>query len=664
MVGTRHALIAALVLSAASLAAAQAPLPAVVAAPAPTVAPVASVVPLANFAQPPFISQPQLSPDGTTIAGIVSSGGKQLVMMRGVFGSESPALIGLAEASHAYAISWVNNDNLLIHLSQLLPVETDRWTVSRLVGVSRKTHKITKILWNSAGQSAANVVWQAHDGSPEVLIAAQNSIYLGEEFWPAVWRVNVENGKAKSALKGRANVMNWYADGAGQLRAGVSYEDTSRKFNLLYRPTGSGMFKIIESANARRRESLTEPFLFLPGTSHALAIHDNDAGFSAIYEIDLPTQSDVRTVFTAPAGSEVSRVRLSSDGTVMLAADFTGTTAGTTWFDPALAKLQADLDKTLPTQTVRIVSMSADQSRLLVVVDRADTPGSLFFLDTAEGTMHRIAWFNEKLGSKPLSPVKMVRYKARDGLEIEAVLTLPRGRDPHNLPVILLPHGGPWAYDTPDYDYWAQFMASRGYAVIQPNFRGSTGYGSEFTRKGEGQLGLAMQDDITDALAWAVKAGIADPARACIVGASYGGYAAMWGIAKDPGLYRCAIAIAGVSNLRSAQNDFNDSLMSGKYRDDWKRMTPDFAAVSPVKAIAQIKAPLLLIHGRKDITVDFKQSQDMFNRMREAGKVVELVPLDQGDHYFGSQADRTVLLTAIERWLLKYNPPNPAAAKP
>jgi dipeptidyl aminopeptidase/acylaminoacyl peptidase len=226
---------------------------------------------------------------------------------------------------------------------------------------------------------------------------------------------------------------------------------------------------------------------------------------------------------------------------------------------------------------------------------------------------------------------------------------------------VMLPHGGPWGHDALEYDYWAQFIASRGYVVIQPNFRGSTGYGTAFLRKGEGQMGLAMQDDISDGLAWAVKQGLADPKRACIVGASYGGYAAMWGVAKDPDLYRCAVSIAGVANLRREVNDFGNYLMGSKYRDDWQRMTPDFAAVSPINAVDRIKAPLLLIHGKQDITVDVNQSISMAAKLRGAGKSVELVILPEADHSFTREADRLTLLTTLDSFLLKHNPADPPA---
>ena len=638
------------------------PLPAQPATPLPTkpALDVSGRIPVADFALLPFISLPRLSADGSILAGMINLRGEQVIATVNLFNNaDHPVTVRLPEGTQVADLQWVNADNLLVTLYAQQPVETQSWIVTRLLGVNRKTGKLTKILWDSAGQNASDVVWTANDGSPSILVAAQNSIYEDENFWPTVWRVDVETGKRKVVQKGRPQVMNWYADSSGMIRAGESYDDDSRKFRLLYRGPEGGSFKTVSSANARRQEALTTPFLFNSSTSTALAIHDDAKGRSAIYEVDMLTQEDLRTVYSAPNGSEVESVRLSKDGKTLLGASLAGSSSNVVWLDPELAAVQAAIDKSVPNRRARIVSLSADRTRMLIVIDRADTPGALYFFDVDGEKMQRVALFNEKLGIAPLNPVKTISYKARDGLDIEAVLTLPKGRVAKNLPVVVMPHGGPWAQDTLDYDYWAQFIASRGYAVIQPNFRGSTGYGTDFLRKGEGQLGLAMQDDLSDALAWLAKEGIADPKRACIVGASYGGYAAMWGLAKDPDQYRCAISISGVANLRREVNDFGNALRGKLYRDSWVRMAPDFAAVSPINAVTRIKAPLLLIHGKKDITVDFVQSESMFKKMRGAGKTVELVPLPLADHYFTRETDRLTLLSSIETFLLRHNPPDP-----
>ena len=620
--------------------------------------------PVEAFARIPFIEQAKLSPDGSTLAGLFGINGQQVIATINLFDkTAAPFRVGIPEGTEASWIKWVNDDNFVVGVSALLAVgpDTDRWVISRIIAINPKTGKIQRPLWDKAGQDAADLMWTASDGSPSVLVAAQNSIYLSEGFWPSVYRVNVETGRALMVQKGRGGVYGWSADAAGTVRSGVGYDDSSRKFRLYYRgEAGSGdALKVVDVATSRKEDGLLSPFLFLPGTSHALVLHDNEQGRTAIFEADMLTQQDVRTYYEAPGEGEVDGVILSRDGQTLLGTWISNGEKEIHWFDEVLAKVQDSIDKSVAPRRARIVSMSADRTRLLIVVDRPDTPGALYYFNITAETMVRIATLNDALGSKPLNPVRLVRYKARDGLEIEAVLTLPKGRPANNLPIVIMPHGGPWAQDTADYDYWAQFVASRGYAVLQPNFRGSTGYGSEFTRKGQGQMGLTMQDDVSDGLAWAAAQGIADPKRACIVGASYGGYAAMWGIAKDPDLYRCAISIAGVSNLRREVNDFGDTLLGGKYKDDWRKMTPDFAAVSPANAIARIKAPLLLIHGRKDITVDYNQSSSMFNKMRSAGKAVELVPLPEADHHFTREADRLVLLTSIGDFLAKYNPADP-----
>lgn len=630
-------------------------------APAATAAAPATTanLPTEAFARLPFVEDAEISPDGQRFAGLFGIGGVQVIASTNLFGAQEPNIrVAIPEGTEADWIRWVNDDNLVIGLRALLVVDAgERWYVSRLLSVNRTTGKMTKLLWNMAGQGS-EMIWTASDGKPEVMIAAQNSIYLGDEFWPAVYRVNVEKGSRELEAKGRTNVMDWYADGLGNVRTGVGYNDSNRTFSLVYRKQNGELFRTIDRASARKDEQLFNPVVFLPGTDKAIAWETGEGGRDTIVEVDVPTQQRLRTIFTAEAGSEIAGLRIAPDRSTLLGLSTVGKTSSMTWFDPAVAELQASFDKSVGDKRARIISFSGNRQRMLVRVDRPDHPGNIYFYDVNDGRLQLLAKMNDDLGSKPLNPVRMIRYNARDGLEIEAVLTLPKGREAKNLPVVVMPHGGPWGQDTLDYDYWAQFVASRGYAVIQPNFRGSTGYGTEFTRKGEGQMGLAMQDDLTDALNWAASQGIADPKRACIVGASYGGYAAMWGVAKDPDLYRCAISISGVANIRAEVNDFGRYRMGGKYQDDWKKMTPDFAAVSPINAVARIKAPLLLVHGKRDVTVDHDQSSRMHAKMKDAGKQVEFVSLPLADHYFSRQEDRLTLLRSIESFLARHNPAN------
>ncbi len=617
-------------------------------------------LPLTAFAELPFVTRAEISPDGTRLAGLLAVGGTQRIAVISLFNKEERIIaVAVPDGTQATWLRWVNDDNIIAGLVALLPVETEKFYVSRVIAINRTTGKMTKLLWNLNGQNVADVLWVPTDGRSEILMAGQATVYSNlEGFWPAVFQVDVTTGRNKQVVKGQNSVMDWSADATGTVRAGYGYVDSTRTSRLLYRGSGKNIFRTVDRADLKQRETLTAPFLFLPGGDHGLVMHDDDKGQTGIYEVDLATQQEVKQVYAPKASGEVASVILSSDETALLGVRTTAAAGGVEWLDPKLAEIQAQFDKAVPGASATIESLSRDRTRMLVRVNAPDMPGSIYFYDIADGTLRRIALINEKIGTKHLSPVKLVRYKARDGLEIEAVLTLPAGRDPKKLPFIVMPHGGPWAQDTLSYDYWAQFLANRGYVVLQPNFRGSSGYGTEFLRKGEGQMGLAMQDDITDGVKWVVAQGIADPKRVCIVGASYGGYASMWGVIKEPDLYRCAISISGVSSLRREVNDFGSYLRGGLYRDQWQRMTPDFVAVSPINAIDRIRVPLMLIHGRKDVTVDHSQSSKMYAAMQKAGKPVEFVSIPLADHYFTRQEDRVALLTSMESFLGRHNPPD------
>jgi dipeptidyl aminopeptidase/acylaminoacyl peptidase len=254
----------------------------------------------------------------------------------------------------------------------------------------------------------------------------------------------------------------------------------------------------------------------------------------------------------------------------------------------------------------------------------------------------------------------MIQYKAGDGMDIAAVLTLPPGVPGKNLPVIVMPHGGPEARDYPGFDWWAQAFASRGYAVLQPNFRGSSGYGAAFLRAGYGEWGRKMQSDISDGLAFLAQSGIADPGRACIVGASYGGYAALAGVTLQKGFYRCAVSVAGVSDLpKMVATDVKESGRDATLVRALRQQVgsgKDLRAVSPVRLADAADAPILLVHGREDTVVDYDQSADMAKALQKAGKPVELLTLAGEDHWLSKSETRMAMLEAVVAFVMKENP--------
>ncbi|KXU30959.1 peptidase [Sphingobium sp. 22B] len=617
--------------------------------------------PIEAFAELPMMVEPQLSPDGMRLAARVSRNGELLLMIASII--EEPNRIRTLQLGENDLNwwRWVNDDWLIAGIGSEANVQGMPWSISRVVSIKRDGSKINLLAKNVAAQNGDDVIWVARDGTPRILLAYQSSIFGSElGFWPQVDEVDVATGKMRPVVQSRQNVMSWYADATGTVRMGVGYDDATRMSKLLYRVDGRSGFRTIDRANRRRDESMVVPLLFTADPGKAIASDDHE-GTDALYEYDLTRLELGKKIFAAP-GFDIDGIERDTAGTGLAGVRYTAEGPGVHWFDEGLAKIQADIDKAVGAhRRARIVSTSRDHQRMIVHVGSADQPGTYYYYDTAAGAMSILSKISENFGpGVHLSPVRTIRYKARDGLEIAAVLTVPAGKDPKGLPLILMPHGGPFARDSEEWDWWVQFLAYRGYAVLQPNYRGSSGYGTAFADKGEGQWGLAMQDDLNDAVDWAVKEGIADAKRVCIVGASYGGYAAMRGAQRDGARYRCAVSYAGVSDL-SAMMRYDRRFLNHGSRKDWmKEQAPDFAAVSPINFAAQFSTPILLMHGRKDRRVQVNQSREMAEKLKAAGKVAgrDYIYVEQplADHFFSRQADRLEFLQRLDAFLKDHNP--------
>ena len=305
---------------------------------------------------------------------------------------------------------------------------------------------------------------------------------------------------------------------------------------------------------------------------------------------------------------------------------------------------------------VRLVDWTPDFSRVLVRTSGNGDSGSWYLVDVAQLRANGVGIERLPIAPEQVGSISTIAYAAGDGLELDGILTLPPGREAKNLPLVMLPHGGPHSPDKAAFDWWAQAFASRGYAVFQPNFRGSTNRGEEFIRAGFGQWGRAMQSDISDGLAELARQGIVDPKRACIVGASYGGYAALAGVTLQQGLYRCAVAVAGVSDLSLMYTtDYRESGKDGLLkRSLLEELGPrsGFDAVSPRRFAARADAPILLIHGRDDTVVPYEQSA----KMADAGKPYQLVDLGSEDHWLSNGTTRMQMLEAAVAFVQEHNP--------
>jgi dipeptidyl aminopeptidase/acylaminoacyl peptidase len=339
------------------------------------------------------------------------------------------------------------------------------------------------------------------------------------------------------------------------------------------------------------------------------------------------------------------------------------------FFAPYDQALWVSVAKGFRAKNLTLMSWSDDRMRLVVKAEGPKYGDGYFLVDQKAHTAKWLADEYEGVAPEDISPAKFIHYLAADGTSIPAYLTLPLSRPSTGLPLVVLVHGGPQARDEPGFDWISQAFASRGYAVLQPEFRGSSGFGAEFTTAGYGQWGKKMQTDLSDGVRDLIKSGLVDPARVCIAGWSYGGYAALAGAVFDPGAYRCALDMAGPADLRlmldEAKNDWNGSSDNEEVRY-WSRFmgvkSPNdrnLDDISPARHADKAAVPILIVHGVDDTVVRYEQSQRMAEALKRAGKPYEFVTLKGEDHWGSLGETRLQLLKAWITFLEAHNPPDP-----
>ena len=629
-----------------------------------------------DFANLPFLSQPQLSPDGQHFAAIQALDGKPAAVIYQVNATagSSPQVFASPDWP-IVRIAWVKNDRVIVIAKSgkapPLEGESELYTFARSMtldvsgkGDSAELFNNVKSLGRNTG--TGTVVDKDLDDPDTITMPLwtlptndrsdndpQTDVTGGNDFRWSLYKVDVHTGRAAVAMNGPRVYGDWISDGAGNVVARVDHSrDPLVDHVQLYQ---GGSWKDVRQFDARADRGANVFGLTFDGK--ALANAEVVDGRDAIGQIDLATEQMGATLFTNPSFDVVAALTDEWTGRV-IGAGFAADKAEYVYFDPAREALQRGIEAVFPGKDAHAVSVTRDGSKAIVSVESPTTPPTFYFLDRDTHVATRIASSYPGLSEGDLGQEKPYPYKARDGLAIPAYLTLPPGKGAKNLPLVVMPHGGPDLRDWVHFDWWAQFLANRGYAVFQPNFRGSKGYGRAFTNAGLGQWGLKMQDDITDGVKALIADGTADPKRICIVGGSYGGYAALAGATFTPDLYACAASISGVSDLsrmmdyerkmsgrRSSLVSFWESRIGGS--DDAARID----ATSPALHADQVRIPVLLMHGKLDTTVPYAQGEAERDALERAGKKVEFVTFDADDHYLTLAETRMQLLSNLERFL-------------
>ncbi len=610
-------------------------------------------IPTSEFAESGQVSGTMISPDGTKVIARLNAGGKKLIGIHS-FNGDKMQSIALAEKQDLRWYRWAGNGTVLISVAETVPWYDDEIEITRLLRYSLSDRSFLLLGKKGEGPEGDDLLYTDPAGE-WILLSLQKYIYD----YPSVFRVNLADNKMTEVVKQRSDVWEWYADDDGVVRAGIGFEE--KKWSMVYRKTAEEKFRKLGKARYDDEDAALNILRFARDSDEGYTLSNKETGRYALYKFNYATKQIGEKVFGSDT-NDISDYTISADGKTLRSVTYTDERDRIVWFDPALKLIQADLDKAVKNNEVWISSRNKDDKTMILWTGAANNPGRYYLYRPDEGVMRSIGEVSAKLKPADLAPTKYVHYKARDGLEIPAYLTLPVGRGDRNLPLILLPHGGPYyVRDTPDYNPEVQFFANRGYAVLQPNYRGSDGYGKDYYEKGAGQWGRAMQDDLDDGMDWLAKAGTIDPKRVCIVGGSYGGYAALWGATRNPERYRCAASFAGVSDLKRQLSYQLDFAISRKYQKDWRQRVQgaadfDVKTVSPLYTIDRLKIPVLLAHGDADQTVPYKQSKLYVDALKKAGKPYEFYTYPKEGHGFSENANMKDWLDRLDAFLAKYNP--------
>ncbi|MFN5371263.1 MAG: alpha/beta hydrolase family protein, partial [Bacteroidia bacterium] len=417
----------------------------------------------------------------------------------------------------------------------------------------------------------------------------------------------------------------------------------------------SDAFKVIKTTNFK--ESFSP--LFFDFDDKTLFVSSNlGRDKNAIIAYDPETDKELRMIYEHPE-VDVSSLLRSRKRKVITAVSYETDKSHYHFLDAEREALQKKFDARFPGYEVSLAGQNKAEDKMLLYVGSDRSYGSYWFYDKQSDTFSKLAEMAPWLDESKLCEMKPIRYTARDGMEIQGYLTFPKGADAKNLPVIVNPHGGPWARDSWGFNPEVQFLANRGYAVLQMNFRGSVGYGRKFWESSFKQWGKTMQDDITDGVNWLIKQGIADPKRVAIYGASYGGYATLAGVAFTPDLYACAVDYVGVSNLFTFMSTIPPYWkpylemmyeMVGDPEKDKDLMT----AASPVFHVDKIKCPLFIVQGANDPRVAKAESDQMVEALKKRGIDVPYLVKDNEGHGFGNEENRMELYRKMEEFFAQY----------
>ncbi|OBZ10820.1 peptidase [Bacillus sp. FJAT-27264] len=594
-------------------------------------------LPLEQFFRIPETTEYKISPNGEYLAYLAPWEDRLNLFVQRIGAAEGTRITGVTDRNMA-SFLWANDSTLLYPMDD---GGDENYHLYR-IGIDGSGNKDL----TPYDQTRAAVLTTIQDNDNEILVLLNKR----NPEWFDVYRLNIMTGAMTLSAENPGTVTNWVADHSGKVRAAISTDGETT--SVLYREKESASFRPMLTLSPG---DMFQPVMFTADNKQLYVLTNIDKDKTELVIYDPSTHKVVQTLYAHPE-VDITEVLLSQDNQKLLAAIYERDKTEYHFFEKDLEQLQKTLESKLPGKSISMTEFSKD-GNMLVFSGYGDTsPGSYYLFDRKTGTTQKIADSTPWIDESKLAETRPISYKARDGLTIHGYLTIPKNKEAKNLPVVVYPHGGPWARDSWGYSPVIQFMANRGYAIFQMNYRGSTGYGKAFVQAGKKQWGKAMQDDITDGVNWLIDATIADPKRIAICGISYGGYAALAGLAFTPDLYAAGVDFVGPSNLITFLKTIPpywkaEQQMLNEHVGDPIKDEIQLKEISPLFHVDQIKAPLFVAQGANDPRVNIAESNQIVKALQDRGIEVPYMIKDNEGHGYYNAENQFHFYKAVEKFL-------------
>ncbi|WP_245803506.1 S9 family peptidase [Daejeonella lutea] len=596
-------------------------------------------IPVENFFKAAFKTSFLVSPDGEYISYLKPDNNRIHIYVETWDGKNTTQLTCDSNRSIAYHF-WANNDELLYLKNEsenddpgLFAVRRDGSNKRELLSFAK-----TKIrLITSEPVKDNNVLVSLNRRDSTVFDA---------------YRLNIQTGKLTLLVRNPGNITKWYADRDGQLRMAIASDGVNE--TLLYRESEKNNFNVVLTNNFKASIS---PVGFSKDNSCIYALSNTNRDKMALVELDCVTGKEHRVIYSN-SEVDVSEAVFSANKDKLIYAGYETWKKARHYLDDSVKDRYARLEKLLPNNEVRVTSADASENKFIIRTYTDRNPGSFYRYTYNDNKLVELGDVNPSINLEDMAEMKPISYKTRDGLTVDGYLTLPKGRDETNLPVIVMPHGGPDSRNSWGYNSEVQFLANRGYAVFQVNFRGSKGYGKKFWIAGFKEWGGKMQDDITDGVRWLITKKVADPNRIGIYGSSFGGYSALHGLCFQSELYKCGASYSGLTNLFTYMKDippyyrpyvqmYYETVGNPEVDADY------FRAVSPVFHTDKIRSPVLIAQGGKDPRVNMNETNQFVQELKKRKVPVTYILKENEGHFFRNAENKLEFYRELEKFLDK-----------